>query len=215
MASALAPQCSANWAIKTHTLGAGQFVEFILTREWNESIVLETREWNLHFTYYWWWRWEKEKKKILIKLRMRRGGVTSKKVCLSANEIQQNSIASSREEYWLYWYRFISFTFDLCGLLSFVCHSQNNSWNNITTRSTNQSSSPDSGQILRYQYGISVAEEQTFLLAKRPKRRGARRNGCFRRLHFIHEIKTKDYELIGVNAFPHKIMRFPRILFLM
>ena len=130
MASALAPQCSANWAIKTHTLGAGQFVEFILTREWNESIVLETREWNLHFTYYWWWRWEKEKKKILIELRMRRGGVTSKKVCLSANEIQQNSNASSREEYWLYWYRFISFTFDLCGLLSFVCHSQNNSWNN-------------------------------------------------------------------------------------
>ena len=35
---------------------------------------------------------------------------------------------------------------------------------------------------LRHQYGISVAESQTFLLAKRPQRRGARRNGCFRRL---------------------------------
>ena len=90
--------------MKTHTLGAGQFVEFILTREWNERIVLKTGEWNVDFTYYWWWRWEKEKKKqILIELRMRWGGVTSKKVrvylCLSANEIQQNLNASSREEY--------------------------------------------------------------------------------------------------------------------
>ena len=30
MASALALQCSTNWAMKTHTLGAGQFVEFIV-----------------------------------------------------------------------------------------------------------------------------------------------------------------------------------------
>ena len=30
MASALALQCSTDWAMKTHTLGAGQFVEFIL-----------------------------------------------------------------------------------------------------------------------------------------------------------------------------------------
>ena len=30
-------QCSTNWAMKTHTLGAGQFVEFILTRERNET----------------------------------------------------------------------------------------------------------------------------------------------------------------------------------
>ena len=37
--------------------------------------------------------------------------------------------------------------------------------------STNQSSWPDSGQILRHQYGISVAEAQTFLLAKRRQRR--------------------------------------------
>ena len=35
---------------------------------------------------------------------------------------------------------------------------------------------------LRQQSGISVTETQTFLPAKRPKRRGARRNGCFRRL---------------------------------
>ena len=35
---------------------------------------------------------------------------------------------------------------------------------------------------LRHQYGISVAESQTFLRAKRPKRRRARRNECFRRL---------------------------------
>ena len=37
---------------------------------------------------------------------------------------------------------------------------------------------------LRHQYGISVAESQTFLLAKRPLQRWARRNGCFRRLTF-------------------------------
>ena len=35
MASALA-----NWALKTNTLVAGQFVEFILTREWNEAMKM-------------------------------------------------------------------------------------------------------------------------------------------------------------------------------
>ena len=35
---------------------------------------------------------------------------------------------------------------------------------------------------VRHQYGIYVAESQTFLLAKRLQRRRARRNGCFRRL---------------------------------
>ena len=35
---------------------------------------------------------------------------------------------------------------------------------------------------LRHQYGISVAESQTYLLAKLPKRRGATRNGCSGRL---------------------------------
>ena len=52
----------------------------------------------------------------------------------------------------------------------------------MTTASTNQCFWPDSGHILRHQYGISVTESQTFLLAKRPQRRRARRNGCFRRL---------------------------------
>ena len=37
MASALALQYSTNWAMKTHTLGAGKFVEFMLTRERNET----------------------------------------------------------------------------------------------------------------------------------------------------------------------------------
>ena len=37
---------------------------------------------------------------------------------------------------------------------------------------------------LRHQYGISAAESQTFLRAKRLLRRRARRNGCFRRLPF-------------------------------
>ena len=35
---------------------------------------------------------------------------------------------------------------------------------------------------LSHQFGISVAESQTFLLAKRPLWRGARRNGCTRML---------------------------------
>ena len=37
---------------------------------------------------------------------------------------------------------------------------------------------------LRHQYGISAAESQTFLRAKRLQRRRARGNGCFRRLSF-------------------------------
>ena len=41
LASALALQCSTIWAMKTHTLGAGHFVEFILTRESSET-------WNMH-----------------------------------------------------------------------------------------------------------------------------------------------------------------------
>ena len=60
MASALALQCSTNWAMKTHMLGAGQFVEFIvpmkgmkhmnmyLWRKWIIWILCElpTYEWN-------------------------------------------------------------------------------------------------------------------------------------------------------------------------
>ena len=59
-----------------------------------------------------------------------------KVLCSSANELQQNSNASSREEFIsqiLFCYRFIVFTFDFCGLLSFVCHHLNNSYNNVIT----------------------------------------------------------------------------------
>ena len=35
---------------------------------------------------------------------------------------------------------------------------------------------------LRHQYGMYVVETQTFPLAKRPERRGMKRNGCFCRL---------------------------------
>ena len=40
LASALALPSSTNWAVKTQTLGAGQFVEIILTREWNETMKM-------------------------------------------------------------------------------------------------------------------------------------------------------------------------------
>ena len=52
-----------------------------------------------------------------------------KVLCSAVNELQKNLNASSGEEYtvihkyWLFCYRFIAFKFDLCGLLSFVCHS--------------------------------------------------------------------------------------------
>ena len=35
-----------------------------------------------------------------------------------------------------------------------------------------------------------------------------------KRGHFIHEIKTKGYDVIGVNLFLPKLMRFHRILFM-
>ena len=38
--------------------------------------------------------------------------------------------------------------------------------------------------VYYYLCGISVAESQMFLCAKRPQLRRARRNGCFRRLDF-------------------------------
>ena len=44
-------------------------------------------------------------------------------------------------------------------------------------------------------YGISAAESQTFLLAKLPQRRRARRNGCFRRL-----VMTQPGEIDGSGA---------------
>ena len=49
---------------------------------------------------------------------------------------------------------------------------------------------------LRHQYGISATESQTFLLAKRPQWRRARRNGCFRRLvysYLLQVYKEKGY----------------------
>ena len=39
MASALVLKCFTIWAMKTHSLGAGQFVELILTREKNNEAV--------------------------------------------------------------------------------------------------------------------------------------------------------------------------------
>ena len=109
-----------------------------------------------------------------------------KVLCSSANELQQNSNASSREDYIpqiltvlleiLRVYIRPLWPFVFC--LSF----ENNSSNNVTTPSTNQCFWLDSGQILRHQYGISVAESQTFLHVKRPHKRRVRRNGCFRRL---------------------------------
>ena len=74
----------------------------------------------------------------------------------------------------------------------------NNSLNNVTTPSTNQRFWPDSGQILRHQYGISVAESQTFLRVKRPQRRRTRRNGCFRRLPFFGSTRKADPPRNGV-----------------
>ena len=50
-----------------------------------------------------------------------------KVLCSSANELQQNSNASSREDYipqiLAVLLEIIQFTFDLCRLLSFICHS--------------------------------------------------------------------------------------------
>ena len=117
-----------------------------------------------------------------------------KVLCLHASELHQNSNASSREEcipqinidcfildsshlHLTFWANFF-----LC--LSFI----NNSYNNVTTPSFNQHLWSDSRQILRHQYGISVAETQTFLLAKRPQRRGARRNGFFGKLPFVSKM---------------------------
>ena len=71
-------------------------------------------------------------------------------------------------KYWLFCYRFLTFTFYLCSLAFFLSVIRNNGKNNVTTPSSNQRLWPDSGQTLRHQYGISVADSQTFLLAKRP-----------------------------------------------
>ena len=50
----------------------------------------------------------------------------------------------------------------------------------------------------RHKYGIYVAESQTFLLAKRPQRRGASRNGCFRRLRFFKNKNLKSNDALAL-----------------
>ena len=52
---------------------------------------------------------------------------------------------------------------------------------------------------LRHHCGISVAESQTFLRAKRPQRRRSRRNGCFRRLYS----NQMSLEIAAPNAYTH------------
>ena len=59
----------------------------------------------------------------------------------------------------------MEFTFVLFRLLSFVCHSQTIA---RTMKLLRRPISAELGQILRHQYGIFVAESQTFLLAKSP-----------------------------------------------
>ena len=56
---------------------------------------------------------------------------------------------------------------------------------------------------LRHQYGISVAESQTFLRAKRPQRRRAKRNGCFHRLTalFLKIFRNINRRLIKLQLF--------------
>ena len=52
---------------------------------------------------------------------------------------------------------------------------------------------------LRHQYGIAVAESQTFLRAQHPQRRRARRNGCFRRL--VHTLTLVSIHLYNGHLF--------------
>ena len=109
--------------------------------------------------------------------------------CSSADELHQNSNASSREDYipqtltvlleinWILCiYIWPLWPFVFCP--SFI----NNSLSNVPTSSTNQRFGLDSRQILRHQYGISVTELQLFFRAKRPQQRRASRNGWFCRL---------------------------------
>ena len=52
---------------------------------------------------------------------------------------------------------------------------------------------------LCHQYGISVAESQTFLLAKRPQRRRARRNRCFCRLQVYKTSRIPHLQTYNVD----------------
>ena len=53
---------------------------------------------------------------------------------------------------------------------------------------SNQHLLPDSRQILRHQYGIPVTELQTFLVAKRPQWRGARRKQMFSQASKVYNL---------------------------
>ena len=64
-------------------------------------------------------------------------------------------------KYWLFCYRFLTFTFDPRSLAFFLSVIRNNSKNNVTTPSSNQSLWPDSGQTSRHQYGISVSRRRS------------------------------------------------------
>ena len=64
--------------------------------------------------------------------------------------------------------------------------------------STNQSSWPDSGQILRHQYGISVAEAQTFLLAKRRQRR------TYTKINKIYDVSRWPCENCKIKDFSRR-----------
>ena len=57
---------------------------------------------------------------------------------------------------------------------------------------------------LGHQCGISVAESQTFLGAKRPQPKKARRNGCFRRLP-----TSASISVVKLNISNFKIAIFP------
>ena len=110
-------------------------------------------------------------------------------LCSPANELQQNSNASSKEEYiprrlTLLLFCIIDSSHFVSPLWSFVCCLSfvNNSKSTLTNASRNRSSWPDSREILLHQCGVAFAEAQMFLLAKRPLRRGTRRDSCFRRL---------------------------------
>ena len=62
---------------------------------------------------------------------------------------------------------------------------------------------------LRHQYGIFAAESQTFLHAKRPQWRRARRNGCFHRLgvSIINHIWGDTWLLQGSGNFTVLFLR--------
>ena len=71
---------------------------------------------------------------------------------------------------------------------------------------------------LRHQYGISVAESQRFLHAKRSQWQRARRNGCFRRLthsgvyyvYVTYDVAFHSaYVRLNGNKLYFKKMRYP------